>query len=434
MNTMKLSRQLFLLLCLCLLCFTFTAAKSSKKRLLKLTSIHLIDRNGLEETISNRDRLAQYQKLNFMTSQPYKKVLRIYERDSRGNVRSVVNTYYENGNPKQFLQILNARANGIYQEWHENGTINLSTHVVGGVPDVTSLAERSWIFDGPSAVWDEDGNLIAEMTYHQGLLEGVSTHYHANGMVWKKIPYYKNQVNGDVEIYTKEGVLLQRLHYGEGKREGESLRYWDCAQLACQEFYCQDKLLNGQYFTKEGQLFSEVKQGCGMRALFGKESVSELQEYQDGVLQGKVKVFNKYGHLKRLYHVKNEIKHGEEIEYYERTLGPVTNDPKIKLCFYWHEGKIQGHAKTYYPEGTAESQKEMANNKRNGVATVWYRDGNLMMIEEYEENKLVRGDYFGKGEKCPTSQVLQGKGTVTLFDAEGHFVQKIEYNHGIPDS
>ena len=43
-----------------------------------------------------------------------------------------------------------------------------------------------------------------------------------------------------------------------------------------------------------------------------------------GILEGEVKVFNQQGRLKRLYHVKNGIKHGEEIEYYDRFFAPPT--------------------------------------------------------------------------------------------------------------
>ena len=90
--------------------------------------------------------------------------------------------------------------------------------------------------------------------------------------------------------------------------------------------------------------------------------------------------------------------------------------------------------KTWYPTGILESQKEMANNAKNGVLSAWYRDGNLMMIEEYIEGKLDRGDYFKKDEKIPVSQVQDGKGLVITFDADGHFVQKIPYLNGKPEN
>ena len=81
-----------------------------------------------------------------------------------------------------------------------------------------------------------------------------------------------------------------------------------------------------------------------------------------------------------------------------------------------------------------ESQREMSGNTRNGVSTAWYRDGQLMMIEEYESDKLKKGDYYRKGHKQPLSQVINGEGTVTLFDSEGNYLRKIPYVNGKPDS
>ena len=159
--------------------------------------------------------------------------------------------------------------------------------------------------------------------------------------------------------------------------------------------------------------------------------LKRLQEYADGVLEGEVKVFNAEGRLKRIYHVKNGIKHGEEVEYFDNLSAPPQQP---KLSFHWYEGKIQGDVKTWYFNGIQESQKEMSNNCRNGVLTSWYRDGQLMMIEEYENDKLIRGDYYKKGEKMSVSQVDQGKGMATIFDSNGQFVQKISYINGKPEA
>lgn len=435
MKGLKLFKHVTLAILLCTLLLTFTGAKRlkyKKPRLLPLTSIHIIDRNGFAETISTKDRLNQYSNVDFLTSQPYQKVLRIFSRDSKGSIRSVVTTYHENGNPKQFLQILNGRANGVYCEWHENGCMSLMTKILNGMPDVTSLAQRSWLFDGTSCAWDEEENCIAEIFYSQGSLEGVSIYFHKNGQVWKRIPYSKNQIEGTLEIFKNSGELLQQISYTQGQKNGASLRFWDPQHLASQEDFSKGKLENGQYFDKQENLIAEVKNGSGYRAIFGKEHIQEMQEYIDGILEGEVKVYNAEGQLKRVYHVKNGIKHGEEIEYFERNF--ETSAPsQPKLSFYWYEGKIQGHAKTWYLSGNLESQKEMSNNSKNGLSTAWYRDGNLMMIEEYENNLLVRGDYFKKEDKVPMSQIVEGRGTATIFDVDGHFVQKIVYLNGKPE-
>lgn len=426
-------KQLAIFAFLLMLLITFTGAKrcNKKPKLLPLSSIHIIDRNGLSETISNKERMQQFQNIDFLKSQPYQKVLRIYARDSKGHIRSAITTYYENGNVKQFLEILDGRANGCYWEWHENGVLSLSSHVIGGTPDITSAAEKTWLFDGVSCVWDENNRIKAEISYSQGFLEGVSIYYHSCGEMWKRIPYSKDLIEGKVEIFCKDGRLLQEINYCEGKKHGISTRYWEENALASQEVYYNGKLEQGTYFDRNGEPVAEIKNGKGQRAVFGKRHIKELQDYIHGSLEGEVKVFNEEGILKRIYHVKNGMKHGEEIEYYDQIFSTPSLQPKFS--FHWTEGKIQGIMRTWYSNGNLESQKELANNAKNGVLTAWYRDGNIMMIEEYEMNKLIRGDYFKIHERTPVSQILQGKGTATLFDPSGHFIQKVNYVNGKPE-
>lgn len=417
----------------CLLLLAFTSAKRGcikKPRPLPLTSIHIIDRNGFAETISSKDRIDQFQNIDFLQPQPYQKVLLVYGRDSAGNIRSVVTTYYQNGNPKQFLEVLNGRANGTYSEWHENGRSSLATCVIGGMPDVSTAAEKSWVFHGTCCAWNEDGNLIAEIMYDQGVLQGISTYYHANSQIWKRIPFEKDQINGKVEIFRNSGELFAQVHYETGRKDGKAFRYWDCNRIASEEEYCQNKLIEAQYYDQQGKLIAEVKQGSGHRAIFSKIGIRELQEIHDGRIDGEVQVFDQDACIKRTYHIKNSVKHGEEIEYYQL---PSTNGLQPKISFNWYEGKIHGITRTWYSNGHMESQKEMSNNKKNGVSTAWYKDGNLMMLEEYEENKLMRGEYYKKGDRIPVSQIIQGKGTASIYDAEGTFVQKIVYLNGKPE-
>jgi len=412
---------------------TTTSAKRMKnsKKPIPLSSVHIVDRNGFAETITHKDRLNQFQSLDFLQSQPYQKVLRIYARDPSGNIRSIVTSYHPNGNPKQFLEIMNGRAFGGYREWHENGVMAVSAKVVGGTADIIPTAERTWLFDGLSNAWDEDGHIKAEIPYCQGILEGYSIYYYPNGQVSKRIPYHKGNVDGVMELYRENGQLLQQISYVQGTQHGNAVNMWDATQIASQEDYNNGKLECGTYYDQQGNMISEVKQGNGYRVVFENNAISEYQEYRQGNLEGEVKVVGPQGKLKRLYHIKNDIKHGEEIVYFDKPNAEGNLQPK--LAFNWVEGKIQGPVKTWYSKGNLESQREMANNKKNGVSTNWYRDGNIMMIEEYDQDKLVKGEYYKKGEKIPVSIISQGKGTATMFDVDGHYIQKIPYVNGKPD-
>ena len=432
-----MKKQIILALALFSLLSTLTSAKrnqSCKPKLLPLSSVHIIDRNGFTETVGNKERLRQLQGVNFLTPQPYQKVLRIYARDSGGNIRSIVTTYHENGNPKQFLEIVNARACGKYYEWHENGKMSITAQVVGGAADVTPLAEKSWLFDGPSWAWNDKEQAIAEVQYSQGSLEGMTTYFHPNGQIWKRLPYCKNQLDGIVEIFLSDGALLQQTNYCQGQINGPNKRYWNSDLIASDEEYCRGRLESGLYFDLDGNMIAEVQNGTGFRAIFGKSRALELQEFRDGTLEGEVKVFNQEGSLKRIYHVQNGIKHGEEIEYYNSFFNSTSQQQQPKLAFFWNDGKVQGMVKTWYPSGVLESQKEMANNAKNGVLTAWYKDASLMLIEEYDHNLLIRGDYFKKGDRMPVSQIREGRGVATLYNPDGHFSQKISYLNGKPDN
>jgi len=395
-----------------------------------LTSINIIDRNGLSETINNPERLDRYATVDFLQPQPYQKVLRIYSRDSQGNIPACITSYHPNGYPCQYLEVINGRAFGIYKEWHANGVLKICANVIEGVGDIAAGTENTWLFDGCCQVWDEDGGLQATFMYVKGVLEGISTQYHPNGNIWKSTPFCANKIEGVVEIFRDDGTLLQSCCYQQGVKEGELKRFWCEGVLAAEESYCEGLLSYGRYYNQLGECIASVDEGTGTRAVFNKETISELQEFRDGLLEGEIKVLDKYGRVTRIYHVKNGCKHGEEIYYYDLVRLKQRIVPKLSIS--WYEGKIQGLVKTWYDTGVQESQKEMSNNKKNGHSTAWYFDGSLMMIEEYELDRLVRGKYFAIGERIPTSEIIDGNGMATIFDGDGNFVRKIDYLNGKP--
>lgn len=416
-------------LCIFITSCTFGCVRSKQEDELCLISINIIDRNGLNETITNKERLQNFENVNFLHPQPYQKVLRVYKRDCQGNSQSYVTTYYENGQPKQYLEAVNNRAFGLYQEWYENGALRLEATVIGGMADLTPCAEKSWQFDGCAQAWDENGNLQTEISYDKGILEGNSIYYHSNGTIWKRIPFHKNQANGTAEYYTDNGELFQTLVFCNGTINGSALRFWSQEKIAADECYKNGLLMSGLYFDSAGNQVAKIIDGEGYRASFGKESIYELQEFHEGLLSGEVKVFDENGSVIRIYHMENNLKHGEEYEYQTRR---NSRESKPKLLINWYKGKIQGLVKTWYENGNIESQRELSNNKRNGLATAWYRDGSLMLIEEYDHDRLVKGEYYKKLEHNPVSVITNGAGIATIFDADGNFIRRINYYNGKP--
>jgi antitoxin component YwqK of YwqJK toxin-antitoxin module len=242
--------------------------------------------------------------------------------------------------------------------------------------------------------------------------------------------YCKGEIEGISEIYKDDGELLQTIEYMHGSKHGESKRYWSDNQIAAIEIYDKDRLISGKYFDRNDEQVSQIVDGKGTRAVFGKESVCELQQFMDGRQEGSIEKFSPDGKLVSRHKTKEGLKHGEEVFFYDQ--GKFAKELRPKLSINWYKGNIQGLVKTWYPEGQQESQREMTSNNKNGMLTGWYKNGALMLIEEYDQDVLVKGEYYKNGSKLPISEVNDGEGLVTLFDADGNFIRKINYRNGKP--
>jgi len=405
------------------------AGRSKQEDPSTIVSMQVIDRNGFSETISNKDRLSPYQKVNFLTPQPYQKVLRVFGKNQEGKSSSKINSYHSNGQTCQYLEIVDGRAHGKYLEWHENGLLKIETTAIEGIADINDAAKASWLFDGKSSVWDEDGHLVAEIYYDKGSLSAPSRYYYPDGTLKQVIPYEKDNIEGEVVSYYPSGNLLEKCQFAAGLRNGAALGYWENQKVKFEESFENDKLISGTYFTIQGQRLGGIEKGQGKQALFEDGMLSSLIEYRAGAPDGKVELLRKDGSLSGTYQIKDGMKEGEEWEYYSPK---KAGELKPKLCLHWHEDALQGQAKTWYDNGILESQREISGSKKQGLSFAWYKSGALMLSEEYENDLLIKGSYYKKGDKNAVSHIEEGKGTATLHTPEGLFLKKISYDKGLP--
>ena len=340
----------------CMICILFScSARYPSDKPGTLTKISIIDQDGFKETITSKERLSNYNKVDFLKPQSYRKVLRGYATDTHGESKAYITSYHPNGQIKQYLEVLNGRAHGSYKEWYANGTLKLKAHPIGGSSDLDPLSQDSWIFDGTSSVWNEKGSLHATINYSKGALEGNSLYFHPNTQLHKKVPYQKNKVNGVIEIYSDLGDLLQETNYVDDEKNGPSVAYHNPTTKAYTEQYVNGLLLFGQYFDREGNLLEQVVDGNGRRLCYMSNDLLEIQEYKQGRKEGLFEVLSKSNNLIHSYNIRNNLKHGEEILYYENyffdTNKASNNTPIAKLSINWHEGYIHGPVKTWYPNG-----------------------------------------------------------------------------------
>lgn len=386
-----------------------------------LSSVNLVDQNGMTQTIGSKERLKSFSGVDFQKPQPYQKVLRVYTPQPDGGIPATLTSYYQSGQIKQDLSILSGRACGPYKEWYENGALRIEAFLLGGSPQLGPAAEQTWIFDGPCRAYNDQGKVLGVMTYEKGSLTGEALYYSDAGTLLKKIYYAKGLPEGVAEYYYPSGTLKQKIGFTKGLPHGEMTLFDETGLLMAKECYQMGRLIEATYPGRAVGL-AGVSGGKGFR-LQEKPEGYVLEEITWGELIGEVKEYQE-GRLVHSYFQNKGVKNGREYFWNKRGIAYIEIPYK--------EGQIQGEVITRYEQGELQSQREMSNNQKNGALRAWYLDGQLMLVEEYANDVLQSGSYYKKGSGLPVSRVLEGNGTATLFDAGGLLEKKISYKDGQP--
>lgn len=378
----------------------------------ELQTVVLQDRNGFSETVSTPERLQRLEKQDFDTNQPYAKVIRVFERDPNGTLRSVITTYHANGQLHQRLEAQDGRAHGFYQEYYPSGQQRISASIQGGTADLSEEAMSTWQFNGESLVWRESGELEAIVPYQGGLLHGQERRFYPGGELQFVRNYSEGKQHGRSIEMGRDGCLLAEEQYRAGTADGQWRRWWPSGATQAQEHWEWGRLVTGAYFDCRGETIYGVTAGDGVRPLFSGNSIWRTQQVHAGIMTGEVCEVDHMGRLSRQWHEQGGVKQGEDTIF-----EPSTGYPKLIMS--WADDRLSGPVKTFYPSGAQQSHRNLSENKLQGQAIAWYPNGQIMMIEQYEQDKLLRGEYYSLGCQYPVSTVIDGVGTVSLFAADG---------------
>ncbi|MEP6805082.1 MAG: hypothetical protein ABI892_11215 [Flavobacterium sp.] len=72
--------------------------------------------------------------------------------------------------------------------------------------------------DGPRTVYYPDSKIAEEMTYINGLKEGIYKKYGQNGTLLEQTTYKNNEYNGDAVFYDADGAVASKGKFVNGKK------------------------------------------------------------------------------------------------------------------------------------------------------------------------------------------------------------------------
>jgi len=87
---------------------------------------------------------------------------------------------------------------------------------------------------------DEEGNVTKEITYEDGIKNGMAREYYPNGQLYKEIYYVNGQQEDTVKMYHRNGNRHRFSVYENGKRNGVHIRYFKSGNERSRMTYVND--------------------------------------------------------------------------------------------------------------------------------------------------------------------------------------------------
>ena len=357
-------RGLLLIISFALFAYSCTKATNQIPQA-HLTCLHIIDQNGFTETIASKDRLENYKNIDFLSPQPYQKVMQVFSKDESGSQKSFITSYYPNGFLRQYLECVNNRAYGKYEEWDSNGNLRVESKIVGGIADLSQEAEKSFIFDGYCKAYDREGRISAIISYKNGDLEGDSITYYPSGKIEKITSYKNNHKDGLCATYHENGNLRYITTYKNGVMHGKYEKYFPTGKIGIKGEHLNG-YESGLWIDWHDKGFSKRQEGS-YKVISLKEA-KKLQLTEANPVQSD----------------SLSVKHGTWITYFDG-LGD-----KIYMQTDYKFGKIDGKQSTFYSNGNKQMVAQYKNALKNGKTFIYDKEGKVVEKLKFKHNKQIK--------------------------------------------
>jgi antitoxin component YwqK of YwqJK toxin-antitoxin module len=105
---------------------------------------------------------------------------------------------------------------------------------------------------GKWVYYQNEGKIISEENYSNGVLNGISKTYYKSGKITEILNYKNGKLNGSIKRFADNGVLLDDINYVNGKLNGLAKYYNLKGKLIYTGNYENDeKVGKWQYFSDE---------------------------------------------------------------------------------------------------------------------------------------------------------------------------------------
>lgn len=370
-------------------------------------------------------------------------------------------SYYPGGGKQCEVNFVNGKRNGTLICLHEDGSkkneIDYTDDKLTGkfiryneVGDITE--NYVCVNDKIEGNYTEyfDGKTIkSEAVYKNGLIEGSYKSYYPNKTLKRESIYNAGKIVKTVD-YAENGKKKYDTYYND-KEEMES---YDCFDNDGNKYFVEKykagELKTSFQYTAANPKGSEIslnKKGFEVRNFDGSERIKgnfekgkktgewtylydsgivRLKEsYTNGKTNGITTNYKSNGTLSSINYESNDVLNGLYELYSYDNLSQVYN---------YENGNQNGPFKTFYSDGTLNSEGFLVNNEVGYDKITYRQNGKILRIETYIDNIPTQFKSFDVSEKLENNIDLKNKtGQFSISYANGTYTKNGSYKNGILD-
>lgn len=230
------------------------------------------------------------------------------------------------------------------------------------------------------------GNLMFTGSYSYGNRHGNWTFYELDGLRDYETSFYYNQDDSVTTFYHKNGSVRRRLIRHHGMRTGDEYIYAEDGSIAIVRRYFEDALIAYSYEDKNHKLVPFISvdpKYTEVKAYYANGKPSASFVIKNGEYDGDLTFLNSNGKPFASYQYQNGMEQGLTKEYGSN--GVLMDE------FTQKDGAVEGQRTVYYPNGKIKYQLTYRSGVLHGPAKIYDKNGKLV-----KEGECYNGEFFAK--------------------------------------
>lgn len=197
----------------------------------------------------------------------------------------------------------------------------------------------------------ENGLIRSVFNYTNGRFDGDIFLFSKNGLLLEKSTYKMGHFTF-IEVYYEEGSLQRKGGHENGTRAGIWLFYYPNMRIQTIEDYTSNITATWYYFYENGQLmktnrYNQGKKDSNWLVYYENGQLLSIEIWADDKKTGQWKCYYENGQLLRIENYENGLENVDMIEYFE--------NGNLKNHSFFKDDLFYGESKEYYENGQLKS-------------------------------------------------------------------------------